>query len=118
MLITPVQSMDDGYLGIQDGRIKTILDAEQRGYIRHMRLPPGTCVNAALLENVFVILVCVLNFFLPVFVVGKPGCFKTLSVSLVTSALRGRDSTDPFFTLFPQSSPCPSKAPLRQRRGG
>lgn len=37
-----------------------------------MEVPQGTAKNTALLENVFVILVCILNK-IPVFLVGKPG---------------------------------------------
>lgn len=37
-----------------------------------MELPAGVAPNAALRENVFVALVCILNHF-PVFLLGKPG---------------------------------------------
>ena len=37
-----------------------------------MELPEGIAPNTALLENAFVVLVCILNK-IPVFVVGKPG---------------------------------------------
>jgi hypothetical protein len=39
-----------------------------------MELPEGIAQNSALLENVFVVMVCILNK-IPVFVVGKPGKF-------------------------------------------
>jgi hypothetical protein len=51
---------------------KQILMDEQKGYLDDMVLPPGIAKNAALLENVFVVMVCILNK-IPVFVVGKPG---------------------------------------------
>lgn len=50
---------------------RTVLQ-EQQGYLDSMSLPLGVAKNAALLENVFVLMVCVLNK-IPVFVVGKPG---------------------------------------------
>src|SRR5690606_35282515 len=56
--------------------------------------------NEALLENVFVILVCILNQ-IPVFVVGKPGCSKSLSMQLIRTNLRGLDSKDPYFGSLP-----------------
>ncbi len=74
---------------------------EQLDYVKRMELPVGTALNTALLENVFVMLVCILNK-LPVFVVGKPGCSKSLSMQLINSNLRGKDSKDPFFQKLPQ----------------
>jgi len=47
-----------------------------------MDIPPGVAKNQALLENVFVTLVCILNR-IPLFVVGKPGSGKTLSLQLI-----------------------------------
>lgn len=45
---------------------------EQESYLDEMEVPRGTAHNTALLENVFVTLVCILNK-IPVFIVGKPG---------------------------------------------
>ncbi|KAJ7381012.1 hypothetical protein OS493_004607 [Desmophyllum pertusum] len=66
-----------------------------------MELPQGTAKNAALRENVFVMLVCILNR-IPVFVVGKPGCSKSLSMQIIRSNLRGKDAKDPFLKTLPQ----------------
>ena len=55
------------------------LHAEQMAYVESMERPDGTALNSALLENVFILLVCILNK-IPVFLVGKPG---TLLISLV-----------------------------------
>ncbi|KAG2374013.1 hypothetical protein C9374_011678 [Naegleria lovaniensis] len=74
---------------------------EQKDYLLRMELPEGTALNSSLLENVFVILVCILNK-LPVFVVGKPGCSKSLSMQLINSNLRGFDSKDEMFRNLPQ----------------
>ncbi|XP_028396105.1 uncharacterized protein LOC114520095 [Dendronephthya gigantea] len=78
-----------------------IVRMEEEEYLLRMELPPGTARNAALRENVFVMLVCILNH-IPIFVVGKPGCSKSLSIQLIRSNLRGRDSRDPLFRLLPQ----------------
>ena len=78
-----------------------IVRVEEEDYLDRMKLPPGTARNAALRENVFVMLVCILNR-IPIFVVGKPGCSKSLSVQLIRSNLRGRDSRDPLFRELPQ----------------
>jgi hypothetical protein len=78
-----------------------IVRMEEEDYLDRMELPPGTARNAALRENVFVMLVCILNR-IPIFVVGKPGCSKSLSIQLIRSNLRGRDSKDPWFKTLPQ----------------
>ena len=78
-----------------------ILRMEEEDYLDRMELPPGTARNAALRENVFVVLVCILNR-IPIFVVGKPGCSKSLSIHLIRSNLRGRDSKDPWFQELPK----------------
>ncbi|XP_028413793.1 uncharacterized protein LOC114536639 [Dendronephthya gigantea] len=78
-----------------------IVRMEEEDYLNRMELPPGTAKNAALRENVFVMLVCILNR-IPIFVVGKPGCSKSLSIQLIRSNLRGRDSRDPWFRELPQ----------------
>ena len=78
-----------------------IVRAEQEDYLKRMELPQGTAKNAALRENVFVMLVCILNR-IPVFVVGKPGCSKSLSMQIIRSNLRGKDAKDPFLKTLPQ----------------
>ena len=78
-----------------------IVRAEQEDYLERMELPEGTAKNGALRENVFVMLVCILNR-IPVFVVGKPGCSKSLSMQIIRSNLRGKDAKDPFLKKFPQ----------------
>ncbi|XP_001629791.2 uncharacterized protein LOC5509270 [Nematostella vectensis] len=80
---------------------QSVVRAEQEDYLLRMELPEGTARNAALRENVFVILVCILNR-IPVFVVGKPGCSKSLSMQIIRSNLRGKDSKDPFLKTLPQ----------------
>ncbi|XP_048248430.1 uncharacterized protein LOC124132728 [Haliotis rufescens] len=78
-----------------------IIHEEQRDIIRRMELPDGIAKNTALQENVFVIMISILNR-IPIFVVGKPGCSKSLSLQLIKSNLRGHDSTDPYFQKLPQ----------------
>jgi hypothetical protein len=58
------------------------LRKEQMDLLNRMDIPPGVAKNQALLENVFVTLVCILNR-IPLFVVGKPGSGKTLSLQLI-----------------------------------
>ena len=85
----------------QEQSFEAIVRAEQEDYLERMELPEGTAKNGALRENVFVMLVCILNR-IPVFVVGKPGCSKSLSMQIIRSNLRGKDAKDPFLKKFPQ----------------
>lgn len=55
---------------------------EQMNLLSHMEIPPGIAKNQALRENVFVTLTCILQK-IPLFVVGKPGSGKTLSLQLI-----------------------------------
>ncbi len=75
---------------------------EQECYLRNMELPDGTALNGALLENVFVLLVCILNR-IPVFLVGNPGCSKSLAMLLIRANLRGLDSHSDWFRKLPQA---------------
>lgn len=74
---------------------------EQNSILDKMDVPRGTARNTALSENIFVMLVCILNR-LPLFVVGKPGCSKSLSMQLIRNNMRGKDSTDAFFQNYPR----------------
>ncbi|CAB4416885.1 unnamed protein product [Rhizophagus irregularis] len=66
-----------------------------------MTCPPNTAFNEALLENVLVIIVCILNR-IPLFIVGSPGSSKSLAIRLVHQNLRGSDSNDEYFRTLPQ----------------
>ena len=90
-----------GYKWINQGRILEIILGQQRDILKRMELPTGTAKNTALQENVFVILVCLLNR-IPIFLVGKPGCSKSLSMQIIRSNLRGKDSIDDLFKCLPQ----------------
>ena len=93
-----VQKHNDSF---HAGSFEDIVRAEQEDYLFRMELPQGTAKNAALRENVFVMLVCILNR-IPVFVVGKPGCSKSLSMQIIRSNLRGKDAKDLFLKTLPQ----------------
>ena len=51
----------------------------------------GIAKNRALLENLFTLFVCV-NSKIPLFIVGKPGCSKSLSVQLLFKTMKGNSS--------------------------
>jgi E3 ubiquitin-protein ligase RNF213 len=52
--------------------------------------------NTALLENVFMMIICI-ELRIPLFIVGKPGSSKSLAKSIVARAMEGRNSKSPLF---------------------
>ena len=81
--------------------LHSVIRHEYNDLLKYMGLPRGTARNAALQENVFLITVCILTK-IPIFVVGKPGCSKSLAMQVIRSNLRGKDSKHNFFKRFPQ----------------
>jgi E3 ubiquitin-protein ligase RNF213 len=61
-----------------------------------MELEAGIAVNLALKENVFAIIPCVMNK-IPIFICGKPGCSKSMAISLIFESLKGDKSSDLYF---------------------
>ena len=100
-MISEVKTSKYSWMTKTEDDILKIISSEQDDVLNRMDLPEGIAKNTALRENVFVIFVCILNR-IPVFVVGKPGCSKSLSMQLIRSNLRGKDSLDPFFKMLPQ----------------
>ncbi|CAG8632902.1 13269_t:CDS:10, partial [Gigaspora margarita] len=78
-----------------------IISKEQEIYTKKMQLPEGTALNEALLENILVMIVCVLTR-IPVFIIGATGSSKSLAVRIISMNLRGADSRDPYFKTLPQ----------------
>src|SRR6266496_4922304 len=78
-----------------------IIREEQEDYINRMQCPPNTANNEALLENVLVMIVCILTR-TPLFLIGAPGSSKSLAIRLISSNLRGSDSNDEYFRELPQ----------------
>jgi len=64
-----------------------------------VNLEKGIARNKALLDNLFAIFVCI-NTKIPLFIVGKPGCSKSLSAQLIFKSMNGEHSLSDFFKLF------------------
>eukprot|EP01022_Parablepharisma_sp_SALTPOND_P016938 TRINITY_DN2598_c0_g3_i2.p2 TRINITY_DN2598_c0_g3~~TRINITY_DN2598_c0_g3_i2.p2 ORF type:complete len:2504 (-),score=308.31 TRINITY_DN2598_c0_g3_i2:80-7591(-) len=100
--------------------IHTIVNAEHNYLLLRMQIPKDIAKNFALRENIYTMFVCMMNR-IPLFVVGSPGCSKSLSVQLLLKHLRGRDSPDPYFRVlnelvmvyFQGSSTCTSEGILK-----
>ncbi|CAG8574000.1 16629_t:CDS:10, partial [Gigaspora margarita] len=78
-----------------------IISKEQEMYTEKMQLPEGTALNEALLENILVMIVCVITR-IPVFIIGAPGSSKSLAVRIISMNLQGADSRDHYFQTLPQ----------------
>ena len=85
-----------------------------------MNLGEGIALNEALCENLFMMLVSVLNQ-IPIFVIGKPGSSKSLAMELIQSNLQGDASANEFLQSLPavavfsyQCSPLSTSAGIEQ----
>ena len=78
-----------------------IPEIEQKFIANRINPPEGIAKNNALLENFFTLFTCVICK-VPVFICGKPGCSKSLSVQLLYKAMRGDSSDDEFFKKLPR----------------
>ena len=67
--------------------------------VENVKLERGTAKNEALLENIFSIFVCILNK-IPLFIVGKPGTSKSMSVQLIYNSMKGQNSANSFFKKY------------------
>lgn len=80
--------------------IQGVYEEEQKEYLNRMNVPKGIAKNNALRENVFATFICIMNK-IPVFICGKPGCSKTLTLQLMLSSLLGKESKDSWFKELP-----------------
>ncbi|CAG9330731.1 unnamed protein product [Blepharisma stoltei] len=80
--------------------ILSILESEQDDLIARMELTKGIAINKPLKENIFCMIVCILNQ-IPLLICGKPGSSKSLSIELVFANLKGVQSYDPYFKTLP-----------------
>ena len=74
---------------------------EEAFIVNNIKLNKGIAKNRALLENLFSIFVAINNK-VPIFIVGKPGCSKSLSVQLITKSMQGNVSESYFFKNLPK----------------
>ena len=66
----------------------------------HFNVEQGIAFNRVLLENIFATFVCILTK-IPIFLCGKPGSSKSLSVNIVINSLIGERSKDEIFKKLP-----------------
>jgi len=90
----------EGEIDGDGNTFKRIVETGQMSFINHLQLPKGIAPNKALQENIFCLAVCILNS-IPIFIVGKPGSSKSLSMSLLQNNLNGRMSATKFLKSLP-----------------
>ena len=78
-----------------------LADKEMDEFAKRISVDKGTALNRALKENLFTLFFGITNK-IPVFIVGKPGCSKSLSVQLLYQSMKGESSEDPLFRYFPR----------------
>ena len=88
-----------GALGIDSNSFNAIITACQSIFIDEMRLEKTIAKNHALMENVWMMVICI-ELRIPLFLVGKPGSSKSLAKSIVTDVLQGQNSYSDLFKAF------------------
>ena len=64
-----------------------------------MQMGDNIARNAALRENVFMMVICV-ELRIPLFLVGKPGSSKSLAKAIISDSMRGKDSKSDLLKNF------------------
>ena len=64
-----------------------------------MKLGRNIAKNAALRENVFMMLVCI-SVRIPLFLIGKPGSSKSLAKSIILNSMKGKNSESSLLKEF------------------
>ncbi|CAI2175252.1 8940_t:CDS:10, partial [Funneliformis geosporum] len=85
-------------LNLKKDAFSKIIRDEQEDYINRMQCPPTLAKNEALLENVLVMIACILTK-IPLFLIGAPGSSKSLAIRLISSNLLGLAETSPYNPL-------------------
>ena len=98
-----------------NNKLKVILEKYDKNYKEFLEIPlkeenfvaesidleKGIAKNKALLDNIFALFVTI-NTKVPIFIVGKPGCSKSLSVQLINKSMRGDASKKLLFKNLPE----------------
>ena len=92
--------MYENRLNLTPSSFEEVLQEVQKSFVSNMKFPKGIALNEALCENVFMILVSVLNQ-IPIFIIGKPGTSKSLAVELIQTNLQGKASENDFLRALP-----------------
>ena len=99
-----VKEIDKIFQGSELKQKKKFLEIprrEEQFLVDNIKLDKGIAKNRALLENIFSIF-SALNSKVPIFIVGKPGCSKSLSFQLINKSMQAGGSESTFFRKYPK----------------
>ena len=74
---------------------------EEQFLVNNINLGKGIAKNRALLENIFSLFAAI-NSKVPIFIIGKPGCSKSLSFQLINKSMQAEGSDSTFFRKYPK----------------
>ena len=85
-----------------EGEFKYIIREEEEFLLKEMEIEkePGIGLNNSLKQNIFLMFFAIYSY-IPLIVVGKPGCSKSLSIQLIIRIMRGELSSSKFLKNFP-----------------
>ena len=66
-----------------------------------MKVPDDIIINDSLSECIYVMIICILTK-IPVMVIGRPGCSKTLALKLIKDNFKNGKSENKFFRNYPE----------------
>eukprot|EP00931_Biecheleriopsis_adriatica_P017997 TRINITY_DN1271_c1_g1_i1.p1 TRINITY_DN1271_c1_g1~~TRINITY_DN1271_c1_g1_i1.p1 ORF type:complete len:4782 (+),score=1057.93 TRINITY_DN1271_c1_g1_i1:65-14410(+) len=84
----------------KEADVNDLLTSTQYDFVSQMELGEGIALNEALRENLFMLLVSVMNH-IPILLIGKPGCSKSLAMGVLQNNLNGNVSKVDFFKAMP-----------------
>ena len=76
-------------------------EQEKKYIANNITIEPGIAKNRMLLENLLALFACI-NTKIPLFIIGKPGSSKSLSVELVYKEMKGIYSENSLFKSYPK----------------
>jgi E3 ubiquitin-protein ligase RNF213 len=95
-LISSVLYISESEFSEQNDWILTEILKCQHIFLDQVALQKNIARNSALLENVFMIIICI-ELRIPLFIVGKPGSSKSLAKSIVANSMEGQNSKTELF---------------------
>ena len=78
-----------------------VIVKEKQFLISKMKMPLGIAKNSTLMENIFVLFVCIINK-ISIIMCGKPGTSKSLSFQILYDSMKGERSENNFFKSYPE----------------
>jgi len=91
----------NGIFNKKDREFLYLPTLEMKFIVDNIDIPEGIAINKALLENIFS-LFCAINTRIPLFIVGKPGSSKSLSVQLIHKSMKGSSKNEFLKKYFPK----------------